>query len=99
MKKILVIFSLVIALGAVSCTNENKRTDEVTTDKKTVDGTPVTVTKEVDNNGVVVVPVPPPPRTPPAPPLPPRPPTPKQVIKSLPKPPLPPPPPLPRKGG
>ena len=98
MKKILALFSLTLALGAVSCTNESKKTDEVTIDKKTVDGTPVTVTTEGDK-GVVVVPVPPPPTRPPAPPLPPKPPTPGQVIKSLPRPPLPPPPPLPKKGG
>jgi hypothetical protein len=93
MKKILAFFSLAFVLGAVSCTNESKKTDEVTIDKKTVDGTPVTVTKEVDK-GTVVVPIPPPP---------PKPPTPGQVIRSLPKPPLPPPPPRPplpkRKGG
>ena len=95
MKKILAFFSLALTLGAVSCTNESKRTDEVTIDKKSVDGTPATLTKEVDRS-TVVVPVPPPP------PAPVRPPTPKEVIKSLPKPPLPPPPPpppLPRKGG
>ncbi|HEX2684664.1 MAG TPA: hypothetical protein VHL77_12055 [Ferruginibacter sp.] len=95
MKKILALFSVALTLAVMSCTNENKRKDEVTVDKRSVNGTPVTVTTEGDK-GTVVVPVPPPP------PAPQRPPTPKEVIKGLPKPPLPPPPPappLPRKGG